>query len=156
VPTYYCDPEDLPRFGVNADALAGLSIDERIRPKIRQVSDEMNGYFRSQFTLPLLVWGDDVRGCAAVMAAWEVLRVRGLKPGEDPEDNALRLAYVDKLSWLRQIAGGNVRPGVTDSSAASSSGTNAPAASAQVASNEQRGWFSRDPADAGPFTGRRG
>jgi phage gp36-like protein len=155
----YCNPQDLSRYGVNAAALADLAIDQQITPTIEAASDKIDSYLRSRYTLPLFVWGSDIRACCAIMAAWQTLRVRGLRPGENVEDSPLYLAYQEQLKWLGQIAGGTVHPEVTDSSSGAAVGLSADRPF--IASDEQRGYHSGSIAGplggwrAGPFAGRR-
>lgn len=44
---------------------------------------EMDVYFRARYTLPLLVWGDDVKGWAADIVALHCLRRIGTNPESD-------------------------------------------------------------------------
>lgn len=148
----YCTPADLARFGVNAEAIASVGVQANQRPPIAESSALMDGYLASQFKLPLVSWGSDITGCCAVIAAYTVLRVRGLKPGENPEDNALYLEYKERLRWLEQIAAGKIHPVVKDSS---SEAAGVSPARPFMASNAQRGYFNEDPSCALPFQGRR-
>jgi phage gp36-like protein len=151
----YCTAEDLEIYGVNAQALEDLSAANNQEPPIQGASDYMDGYLGKQFTLPLLAFGSDIRECCAVITAWRVLRTRGLRPGENPEDNALYLDYKEKIRWLEQIAAGKVTPVVTPSPSPGG-GTSSPGGP-MVLSNVSRGWQD----DAGgmpsgvPFAGRR-
>jgi phage gp36-like protein len=151
----YCTPEDLGRFGVNAQALEDISAEDGQAPPIEGTSDYMDGYLGKQFTLPLLAFGDDIKECCAVISAWRILRVRGLKPGENVEDNALYLDYKEKIRWLEQIAAGKVTPVVTPSPSPTT-GSTAPGGP-MVMSNYSRGW--QDDVGASPsglpFAGRR-
>jgi phage gp36-like protein len=159
----YCDVEDLGRFGVNAQALEDISAQDGQAPPIEGASRFMDGYLGKQFTLPFVPdpldpvarpgFGDDIRECCAVITAWRVLRVRGIKPGENPEDSALYLDYKEKIRWLEQIAAGKVTPVVTASASAISPG--APSGP-MVTTNVSRGWQSEGVGDSGvPFSGRR-
>jgi phage gp36-like protein len=137
----YCAPADLGIYGVNAEAISDLSVEEKVLPAIVVASAEIDSYLRGsgRYTLPLTAVGDDVKDAAAVLAAWRVLQVRGLKPGENPEDNALMVEVNRVRKWLAQIASGSVSPNVTDS-------TPSPTAEGwegvgQITSNEQRGTF---------------
>jgi phage gp36-like protein len=152
----YCTPEDLGRYGINSEALEGIPDVDGQRPPIEGTSDYMDGYLGKQFTLPLLAFGDDIRECCAVITSWRILRVRGLKPGENPEDNALYLDYKEKIRWLEQIAAGKVTPVVTPSPTPGTGGSVTPGGP-MVLSNESRGW--QDDVGASPsgvpFAGRR-
>lgn len=149
----YCEPADIGRYGVNTEAIAELHV-ELITPVIVAVSDEIDTYLRQQYVLPLTRWGSDIIKAAAVMAAWEIISVRGFKPGESPEDSSLRLRYEDIKAWLKMVASGTVAPDVDDSDT-STPAAGAPAGAARVTSNSQRGYFNEDPSRAGPFQGSR-
>jgi phage gp36-like protein len=152
----YCTTEDLGRFGVNAQALEDISAEDGQAPPIEGTSDYMDGYLGKQFALPLIAFGDDIRECCAVITAWRVLRVRGLKPGENPEDNALYLDYKEKIRWLEQIAAGKVTPVVTPSPTTPGTGSSTPGGPS-VMSNYSRGWqddIGATPSGL-PFAGRR-
>jgi phage gp36-like protein len=148
----YCDTEDLGRFGANAEAFALLSVD-LTGPPCDAASEIVDGFLKGRFTLPLTSWGQEIRRAAAIIAAWDILRVRGLKPGENPEDNALYLEYKQVLKWLGQVSAGDVTPSVTDSSPGAVPGLST--VSTIVESNEQRGFFTETPGKALPFQGRR-
>jgi phage gp36-like protein len=150
----YCEPEDIGRYGVNAEAIEDLSLDAQIKPAIQAASDEIDSYLRGQYTLPLLSWGSDLTAAAAVISAWNILRVRGIRPGENPEDSALYLEYKHKIAWLKGIADDSIHPEVTDSSSGAAVGVST-AALPIISSNEQRGWFDSDVTGALPFQGRR-
>ena len=149
----YCEPSEIGRYGVNAEAIADLNA-ELITPVIVAVSDEIDTYLRQQYVLPLSRWGSDITKAAAVMAAWEIISVRGFKPGENIEDSPLRLRYEDTLKWLKMVAAGTVAPDVDDSDTSTPT-AGAPAGAARVTSNSQRGYFSEDSSRAGPFQGSR-
>lgn len=151
---HYCSVRDLERFGVNRKALEDVQQKDGQAPPIESAGDFMDGYLGKQFTLPLLAFGDDLRECCAVIAAWRVLRTRGLKPGENPEDNALYLEYKEKIRWLEQIAAGKVTPVVTPSPTAGAAGVTPGAP--LVLSNVSRGWQDAVGTSSGlPFAGRR-
>lgn len=133
----YCAPEDLAIYGVNAAAIEDVSVDENQKPPIQAASDVIDSYLRSRYTLPLASWGKDIRQCCAVLAACQILGVRGLKPGENPEDNWLLRQCEEKTRWLEQIAAGRVSPNVKD---ASSEATGVSPARPFFQSNTQRGY----------------
>lgn len=152
----YCDPADLGRYGINAEALDDLTVEEKVKPKIREISGRIDSYLRAHFALPLSAWGDDIRGCCAIISAWEVVSlVRGLRPGEDIENNPLYKAAQQQWKWLAAIAGGTVHPDVTDSSPGAQEGISLDQPA--VISDELRGWSTDNasPGGALPFQGRR-
>lgn len=153
-PVSYCDVPDLGRYGVNAEALELLPDAENQTPPIVAASGMIDSYLRQQFTLPLIRWGGDITRACAIIAAWDIIRVRGLKPGENPEDNAIYLAYKEVLRWLELVAAGKVAPDVVDSDTTTPT-PGAPSGAARIASNTQRGYFTNNPNGALPFQGSR-
>ena len=83
-----------------------------------------------------------------------MLSVRGLKPGENPEDANIRLQYDDTIRWLEKIAAGSVSPDVDDSDTVTP-GAGEQAGAARVSSNVQRGWYTESRGQALPFQGSR-
>jgi phage gp36-like protein len=151
----YCTPADLGRHGINPEAIADLSDDEVKLPAIRTASAEIDGYL-GRYRLPLLNWGDDLRACAAVIATWHIMRVRGTRPGERTEDDPLYLEYLRRLDWLKGIAHGLIHPAVTDTSSGATVGISTAVGTVPViSSNTLRGWYEGDPSRAAPFQGRR-
>ena len=150
----YCTPEDLARYGVNAKALEVISVEDGQKPPIDSTSDFMDGYLGKQFQLPLLVFGSDITECCAVITAWRVLRTKGIRPGDHPEDSALYLDNKEKVRWLEQIAAGKVTPVVT-ASPTLDGGFVSPAGPT-VTSSGSRGWHNESSGSGDvPFGGRR-
>ncbi len=147
----YCSPSELAVYGINAEALADLPSEELIA-KIDWASDLIDGYLRGPYTLPLVSWGSEIRGCCAVLAAWEAIRVRGVRPDESGQKHPLEVAADKHIKWLLQISGGSVHPEVTDSAPGAAVGASADRPF--IASNEQRGYYT-DGWRAEPFQGRR-
>jgi phage gp36-like protein len=150
----YCTAADLGIFGINAEALADLPIAENEVPPIAAASAKVDSYLRQQYVLPLTRVGQDIREATAVIAAYRILSVRGLKPGENPEDANIRLQYEDTLAWLKLVAAGSVAPDVDDSDVESPT-AGAQAGAVRVSSNEQRGWYNEDRNSILPFQGGR-
>lgn len=151
----YCTVDDLGRFGVNAQAIEDLAREENQEPPIAARSAFIDSYLNRVFTMPILVWGADVKECCAVLVAWDVISVRGFKPGENTEDHPLRVRYEDMITWLDMIAKGQVKPVLTDSSPVPPGGGGSGSTfRPRAVSNAQRGWQSDDDL-GGPFTGRR-
>jgi phage gp36-like protein len=150
----YCVAEDLGIFGVNAEALEALPIRDNEQGPIAAASARIDSYLRQQYVLPLTRVGQDVREACAIIAAYRVLSVRGLKPGENPEDQSIRIAYEDTIRWLEKIAAGSVSPDVDDSDT-STPAAGEQAGAARVSSNSQRGWFNENASSALPFQGSR-
>lgn len=147
----YCEPEDLERYGINREALKGLSTEENIRPAIDFATAKVDSYLRNQFTLPLQTVGVAIKSATAIIAAHRALSVRGMMPGAD---DPLQLAYDETLSWLKLVATGTVVPDVVDSDPGAGA-VWGDVGIARITSNEQRGYQSSDGRSGVAFTGRR-
>lgn len=150
----YCTAADLGVFGVNAEALEELPIQDNEQGPIAAASAKIDSYLRQQYVLPLTRVGQDIREACAIMAAYRVLSVRGLKPGENPEDANIRLQYDDTLKWLVQIGKGEASPDIDDSDPGTPA-AGEQAGAPRVSSNVQRGWYSESVGRALPFQGSR-
>jgi len=78
-----------------------------------RASEEIDGYLRDQFTLPLKQWGSDIVQKSCDIAAYRLICLRGFNPELDGSylDN-----YKLAVSWLKDVAAGKVVPDVQDSS----------------------------------------
>jgi phage gp36-like protein len=129
----YCDPADLPVYGVNATALSPI-------PALTQqgacdaASAIIDTYFRDRYKLPLTAWGIDVRRAAAVLAVYDLLVTRGYNPSAGADLN-IRLRYEDTLRWLLQVARQEVQADVTPTQD-QAPGYDDPA----INTSAQRGW----------------
>jgi len=151
----YCTANDLGVFGVNAEALEALPIQDNEQGPIAAASARIDSYLRQQYVLPLTRVGQDIREACAIIAAYRVLSVRGLKPGENPEDANIRLQYEDTIRWLEKIAAGSVSPDIDDSDPGTPA-AGEQAGAPRVSSNAQRGWYTEGGARmALPFQGGR-
>ncbi len=113
----YASPSDLARLGVGAAATAGISTAD-IVAALDAASSLAGSYLSAQFTLPLLSWGDDLRRCVCMIAAYDLIGGnRGFNP-EQGADVTLRLRYEDAIKWLERVAAGTIVPtGIVDSDA---------------------------------------
>lgn len=129
----YCDPADLPTYGVNATALAPIPAPVQ-QGACDASSAIIDSYFRDRYRLPLTAWGTDVRRAAAVLSVYDLLVVRGYNPAAGADLN-LRLRYEDTLRWLLQVSRQEVQANVTPTQD-QAEGYDAPA----IATSAQRGW----------------
>lgn len=137
----YATYADMPNWGINAAVLASVpGGTTTVNAQLSSVSRFMDGFFRSQYTLPILEWGDDVRECACVVAAYKVIVIRGFNPSAGGDVN-LRLRYEDQMAWLRMIGLKQVTPSMTDSAPGSLPGITADGPT--MSSAVQRGYSSR-------------
>lgn len=109
----YATTTDLTRLGVPTKALEGVSAEAK-EAALSSASSLADGYLAAQFNLPLTEWGDDLTGHICSIAAWQILKVRGIDP-EGRADNAIRMSYEDAIDWLERIAAGRLSPQFTDS-----------------------------------------
>jgi len=112
----------MPNYAVQSDLtvpvaafapLSGSDLDKALT-RASQLADS---YLANVFDLPLVSWGEDLRGAVASVATYFAMQKRGFNP--DTEDaGALRLGYSDAIKWLEAVAAGKATPvGVVDSSA---------------------------------------
>lgn len=149
----YVTWDQVGRFGLAATVLRSFPRAD-VEAAISAASRRVDSYLRAgSLILPLISWGDDIRECTAVLAAWRLMRTKGGNPSENPSFEALRLDYEDQISWLKGVAAGSVIPGDIEDS---SDPVTAPAGDTpRVVSNTQRGWADDGFGDFGPFTGSR-
>lgn len=132
----YCTVAEIGTLGVNPGAISDIDPTRKAQA-IATVSDHIDGYLASQFTLPLISWGQDLREACAVLAAAQLLRTRGTS--YDPED-AFWSSVKEKERWLQNIARRFVTPRVVDSAAGGKVGV--PSSVPVIASAPSQG-FSR-------------
>lgn len=134
--TRYAERSDLPRFGLPAAALTGVSTATQ-DAALDAASVLADGYLRGRFELPLTAWGDDLRRAVCAVAAWDLMVTRGFDPNAGT-DEALRLRYEDAIAWLKSIALGQVIPvNITDATPDEDDG------GTFSVSNARRGWLRR-------------
>jgi phage gp36-like protein len=137
--TRYASIDDLTAVGVNPDALKGIS-PTRVGAALDDASAEADGYLAAQYTLPLLVWGGDLKKKVAQLAAYDLIAARGRNPQGLDED--LRLRYQDAIKWLEGVRSGVITPtGISDSTPSQTAGT--PGYEPVVVSSSQRGYSTR-------------
>lgn len=98
--------------------------------KLLQASEEIDGYLRDQYTLPLKSWGSDLVQRCCDIAAYRLVCTRGF----NPERDGLYLEnYQAATKWLTLVASGKVSPDVVDASSGEQRpGDHAPEASPEV------------------------
>lgn len=127
----YATPDDLPALALPADALTNAPADKAAA--MIAISSFCDSYLGAVYTMPLLAWGDDLRRCAAHLAAYDLMVTRGYSP-EGPDEN-LRDRYDDAIKWLSRLAdGGLAPPDIVDSE------PEAIEASAYIYTESRRGW----------------
>ena len=113
--TRYAETTDFARLGLPAAATTGIAT-ASLNAALDAFGAVIGGYLQARgYVLPLTSWGDDLRRCNCLGAAWDVLRVRGYDPNAGG-DGAVRLGHEDATKWLRDVADGRVTPvGIVDS-----------------------------------------
>jgi phage gp36-like protein len=133
----YATRMELERLALPPEAVAGISddpleVDAVVNQGLEAASATADGYLAARFDLPLTAWADDLTRVVCIIAAYDIMVVRGFNP--DFVDENLRQRYDDSLRWLRDVAGGKVHPAVTDSTPDESEG------GPIVESEPRRGW----------------
>jgi phage gp36-like protein len=110
----YIARTELPIYGASSGVLQDVptSVQDQV---CAAVSDFMDGYFDQQFVLPLVEWGRDVKECAAKIAIYDLLSIRGFSPDTQADVN-IRMRREDAVVWLKLVSEGKISPRVTDSS----------------------------------------
>lgn len=110
-----------------------------------------DSFLRSRYKLPLIAWGDDLKGAIVKAADYDLACQLGYNPQAGADVN-YRLRFEDAERWLKMVSLGEVTPDLTDSSPGAEPGS---ARRPRVYSSTQRGYSSRGSTDGdgGPFTG---
>jgi phage gp36-like protein len=130
---------DVSYFRLNAPSAQAFTdtSDAVIQAALDRFSTYADGFLIRKFMLPLVSWGDDLRGAVTDLSAYQIMKVRGYNPDVDP---TLRDCRNDADTWLKSIPLGTT-PMVIDSSGATKPGVNG--LTPTVTSGEQRGFSSR-------------
>lgn len=144
----YCTQEELVKLGIFADALRTVDPDDQ-DAAIVAASDEMDGYLGSQYKLPLVTWGNDVRQMCARLAVHTLISARGFNSSSSTDDQITQMREIAER-WLKRVSDGSLALTVTDSSG---QGVGYVAGGAIVQSNRSRG-YQNDDGCGGAFTGR--
>jgi phage gp36-like protein len=133
MPHQYATVADMEDFSVPTVVFQDLT--NEIKDKALQfAASEMDGYLQVRHTLPLTKFPEVLRLHNANMAAWHLLRRRGIRP-DSTDDEIVRLGYTDAIKWLRDVASGKVTMAVLET---------APAADRtpdiDIESDPDRGW----------------
>ena len=107
----YATPSDLARLGVAAAALSDVPVPDQ-EAALDAASRLADSYLARRYRLPLVSWGDDLKRAVALIAAYDLIAVRGFAP--EGADEHLRLRYEDAIRWLEQVAKGEVEAQVEE------------------------------------------
>ena len=84
--TRYAETTDFARLGLPAAATTGIAT-ASLNAALDAFGAVIGGYLQARgYTLPLTSWGDDLRRCNCLGAAWDVLRVRGYDPQANSDE----------------------------------------------------------------------
>jgi phage gp36-like protein len=115
----YATPTDFTAYGLPTAALDGFSGD--VQDYLDAASAQMDTYLRGRHTLPMVSPPLELVRAECVIAAYDLLSVRGFDP-EEPADKNVLIRYEKTFKWLRMIAEGVINlavdadstPGVND------------------------------------------
>lgn len=122
-----------PVEGPGGEPVENPALNDTINECLQSASGVIDGYLAARFILPLITWGEDLKRACSIIAAYDLMTVRGHSP-HGPDEN-LRLRYEDILRWLRDVSTGKIHPQVEDSSTDED-----PGGSPIVDSKPPRGW----------------
>jgi phage gp36-like protein len=138
--TVYATITQLESLGMRAEALAKIQAPAK-NTALQTASEHINGYL-ARFTLPLMAIGLDLTRACAIIAAFDLLSVRGLNPDQSASDENVKKRYDDVIAWLKLVAAGTVVPsGILDSGAGAQLGE--ASGLPKVISAESRGYSVR-------------
>ena len=109
----YATQNDLYRLGLPEGALRGVSL-AAIEDALEAASRLADSYLRARYALPLSSWDEALTRAVAIIAAYDLMAVRGYDPARGA-DEVLRLRYEDAIRWLERVAAGVLSPEVQDS-----------------------------------------
>lgn len=142
----YASQTDLTNVGLPANALATLTT-QQISAALQSASDRADAAFRARYginSVPLVTVDSTIVQAVAKMAAYELMVVRGMKPG-GPDWELFKTRYDDAIAYLDRIQRQQAHPLVTLAGGASAPQQPNLASSSVVnlsngASGTNRGW----------------
>lgn len=111
-----------------AQAALGASVIEAI---LERASREADVYLRARYTLPLVAWGDDLKGWVADIAAFLCIKRIGANPEAD-DYKVFKASHDEAHAKLKLVAQRLLHPDIQDSAKL----TRVP----RMASKPLRGW----------------
>jgi phage gp36-like protein len=152
MPTQYATLADLAAYGLTPSTLTTVSEADQTAA-LQVASGVADGYIAAVRDLPISQWGLDLRLAVAKVAAWELIRRRGFKPGSTDAET-LRASYQDAIKWLEGVSTGKVSPfGMVDTSSPNVTAQDAPFVVAPLRSAGAEGadrhmtFFGHEPSD---------
>lgn len=152
--TVYTTVAEARKLGLSGRAFADTDAGD-LQANLQAASDEASSFLANQYTLPIVAWGDDIKGAVAKIAVYEFLSVRGLNPDGNSSDGNIKDRATQARAWLAMVGKGQATPvGIQDSTPQQVAGT--PGFQPDAVSSSQRGWSSRGcppGTPRGPFVG---
>lgn len=156
--TQYADQTDLTTIGLTAGALTNFT-SPQLDGALMRASAVADSYLQSRYDLPLSSWGKDLARCVAIIAAYDLLSVRGYNPNAAADVN-WRQRYLDQLAWLEQVSKGIQSPAyIADSSTTASGPSTGTSTDGSIVTSTQggfgmvtspvRGWTNRGASSPG-------
>lgn len=107
----YATPTNLITSGLPATALGTLTAAQQ-QAALDNASAEVDSYLRGRYPLPLQAWGAEITMATCVIAAYNVMNVRGYNPASGADVN-LSDRYLNTIAWLRDVQKRAAHPNVT-------------------------------------------
>ena len=107
----YATVSEFRLYGLPAQATVGVS-DADLLSRIDSASAEADSYLRSRYTMPISSWGKDLSKAVCVIAAADIMAVRGYSP--DGRDELIEQRASASRKWLRDVQDGKADPGLVD------------------------------------------
>lgn len=110
----YASQTDLTNIGLPAAALGTLTV-AQIGAALQNASDRADAAFRARYgntSVPLVAWDSTITHAVAKLAAYELMVVRGMKPG-GPDWELFHSRYQDALDYLDRVQRQQAHPLVT-------------------------------------------
>ena len=109
--TAYATLADLYAYGFPSATFGSLSSTVQ-QQAIDEACTMVDGYLRGRYQLPLLAWDTDLKRVVAVIAAKNLLDIRGHNPNTG-SDQVISERYGWAIDWLKGVQRGSVHPNVT-------------------------------------------
>lgn len=128
----YATLDDLSVYGMRE---AGVDNIEFAELALDAASREADGYIASRHSVPLSTWPPSLTSHVCAIAAWTILRARGVSG--TGADEVIREAYLDAIRFLKDVGAGRASLiGATVAESPSPAATSG----AYADSDEIRGW----------------
>lgn len=108
----YASTSDLTNMGLPAQALGKLT-PTQVQAALDTTAAEIDSYLRGRYDVPLASPPAEIVQANAILAAAELLTIRGWNP-ENPGDAALMDRAAQKRGWLRDVQRGAAHPNIPE------------------------------------------